>query len=435
MQCVRQVAVCILLVSQILSVEAKLQKGSVLISGTEPDQQWQYISKFGYGIGAGDYSVRVRLHGKRNERRNVKLSLDVFLDEDWDNVQSLPSCRRAAEGPARAARPVTLMNNGQWSRWTKGDVYQSVRPHIWYFALSNCDEDPKARNTLNGTYLIDYEIRAQDSGSEFSVEMRYTFFMNAAALLVFSVFLVTFAARCCACRRTTGSVHVVVWVLAVAMLLQFAGQITEIVHLWRFRSDGEGLQMLDTLSQVLLMMSQVVQTTLLITIALGYTLLHLSMDELSMVKPIIFVICVIHAALVAMGKLSSDHKFKYHENEGVVGWALLALRLGLYMWFVVAIKASQQKGGFRLQAFLEQFRTAGTIYFLAYPVLFVVVQVFAPYLQHPIMQTGLLTMQTASHCWLARLFLSRGNYFKASVLGSSVLPGGSGFCVLPQKEA
>jgi len=261
------------------------------------------------------------------------------------------------------------------------------------------------------------------------------FFMSVAALLVFSVFLITFAVRCFACRRSTGSVHVVVWVLTIAMMLQFAGQVVEIVHLWRFRSDGVGLQTLDTLSQVLLMMSQVVQTTLLISIALGYTLLHMSMDELALLKPITLAVCVVHAALVAAGKLCGDSNFKYHENEGVVGWALLALRLGLYMWFVVAVKASQQKGGFRLRAFLEQFRTAGTIYFLAYPVLFVVVQVFAPYLQHPIMQTGLLTMQTASHFWLARLFLSRGNYFKASVLGSSVLPGGSSFCVLPQKEA
>lgn len=435
MSCFQQIAVCILLTLQLFCAEGKFQQGSVLISGTEPDEQWQYISKFGYGIGAGDYSVRVRLQQKRKATKNVKLSLDVFLDEDWDNVQSLPSCRRAKEGAARAQRPVSLLNNGQWSKWTKGDVYQSVRPHIWYFALSNCDTDPKARNTLNGTYLIDYEIRAQDGGSEFSIEMKYMFFLSVAALLIFSVFLIFFAVRCFACRRTAGSVHFVVWVLTLAMLLQFAGQVIEVAHLWRFRSDGVGMQALDTLSQVLLMMSQVVQTTLLISIALGYTLLHLSMDELALVKPITFVVCVIHAALVAVGKLEGDAHLKHHQNEGALGWALVALRLGLYIWFVVAIKESQQKGGFRMQAFLQQFRTAGSIYFLAYPALFVVVQVFAPYLQHPIMQTGLLAMQTASHFWLAGLFLSRGTYFKASVLGSSVLPGCSGFSVLPQKES
>lgn len=430
----RQAAVCILLTLQFFSAEAKLHQGSILISGLDAENQWRYISKFAYGVGVGDYSVRVRFQEKQ-QMKNKNLNLDVFLDEDWSNVQSLPPCRRAAEGPSRATLPVTLHRNGQWSKWSKGDLSQNIRPHIWYFALSNCNEGIRGKNILNGTYLIDYEIRAQDGGSEFSVEMRYMFFMSLAALLVFSIFLVTFAVRCFACRRTAGSVHVVVWVLTLAMLLQFAGQVIEMMHLWRFRSDGVGIQTLDALSQVLLMMSQVVQTTLLISIALGYTLLHLSMDELALVKPITFVVCVVHAALVAVGKLHGDSHFKHHQNEGALGLALVALRLGLYIWFVVAIKESQQKGGFRMQAFLKQFRTAGSIYFLAYPVLFMVVQIFAPYLQHPIMQTGLLTMQTASHFWLASLFLSRGNYFKASVLGSSVLPGASGFCVVPQKQA
>merc|ERR1712167_425178 len=142
------------------------------------------------------------------------------------------------------------------------------------------------------------------------------------------------------------------------------------------------------------------------------------------------------AALVALGKLDDDAANKHHQNEGLVGWTPLSLRFVLYVWFIVGIRSSQQKGGFRLHAFLQQFRTAGSIYFLAYPSLFVIVQLFAPYLQHPVMQTGLLAMQTVSHFWLSRLFLSRGAYFNASVLSSSLLPGCfSSSCIAPQKEA
>merc|ERR1719171_2868688 len=135
---------------------------------------------------------------------------------------------------------------------------------------------------------------------------------------------------------------------------------------------------------------------------------------------------VVHAALVSFGKLQDESASKYHENEGAIGWVLLSVRLMLFVWFLFATQASQREGGLRLQQFLHSFRLAGSVYFLAYPILFVVVQIFAAYLRHRILQIGLLAMQTASSLWLAQLFLSRGAYFKVSALSSSFLPGSHG---------
>merc|ERR1719502_1596178 len=114
-----------------------------------------------------------------------------------------------------------------------------------------------------------------------------------------------------------------------------------------------------------------------------------------MVKWIALLSFVIHAGLVSFGKLQDESACKYHENEGAVGWVLLSVRLLLLSWFSFATQASQQQAGPQLRDFLQGFRLAGVMYFLAYPLLFVVVQVFAPYLQHPIMQVGLVIMQTA----------------------------------------
>eukprot|EP00913_Durusdinium_trenchii_P007538 g7083.t1 len=49
----------------------------------------------------------------------------------------------------------------------KGTLSQSVRPHIWYFVLSDC------RHTLaNFTHRLKFEFHAkQADGSEFSIEM------------------------------------------------------------------------------------------------------------------------------------------------------------------------------------------------------------------------------------------------------------------------
>jgi len=226
--------------------------------------------------------------------------------------------------------------------------------------------------------------------------------------------------------KNAGSVHAVIWILTGAMALQYVGQVLHIAHLCSYSQDGVGLQIFDLLAEVLLMMSQVIQATLLIVIALGYTVIHSTMDELELVKPVLLVVSVLHTVLVSISKLHDGTSEKYHENSGVVGWLLLAIRLVLFAWFRVATQASQQKGGFQLKSFLHQFQIAGSIYFLAYPSIFLMVQACAPYLQHPIMQTGLLAMQTVCNSWLACLFLSRGAYFKTSVLSLPLLPGCTG---------
>lgn len=426
-------AFCIALVLRFCRPEAKFQAGTLRLGDDLSDEQWQYVSKFGFGLGAGDYKFRLRFREIRQIERAVNLNFDMFLDEDWHNVERLPACRRAMDGPSRATTRVHVPSDGEWSWWSSGHVEQVVRPHIWYFALSSCGQT-SPYSALNGTVLVDFEIHArQCGGSEFSVEMQHMFPASMAALIAFSAFLFRYGVLCLGVARSAGSVHLVVCALTVAMILQYIGQALQVVHLWRYKDDGVGTRSFDILSEILFMMSQALQTTLLIAIALGYTLLHSTMDELALVKPIALGVSLLHAGLVYLGKIHGDSSYKYHENEGIVGYLLLVIRLGLYLWFIIAIQASQQKSGFRLQLFFRQFQLAGSIYFLAYPLIFSVVQVFAPYLRHPIMQTGLFAMQMTSHIWLASLFLFRGTYFKASMLSSSLLPSCGGLCIQSDK--
>lgn len=249
---------------------------------------------------------------------------------------------------------------------------------------------------------------------------------NGIVLLCLIAFVVLFGARCRSLALSAGGLHQVIWILVISIALQLIAHTLHTVHLWRYQSDGTGIKTLDVLSEVLFMLSQVVQTTLLIAIAMGYTLLPGRDGRMVIVKWIALLALVIHAVLVSFGKLQDESACKYHENEGAVGWVLLSVRLLLFSWFVFATQASQEQGGLRLHDFFHRFRLAGSMYFVAYPALFVVVQAFAPYLQHPIMQIGLLAMQTTSNIWLAELFLSKGMYFKVSALSTSLLPGGCG---------
>ena len=99
--------------------------------------------------------------------------------------------------------------------------------------------------------------------------------------------------------------------------------------------------------------------------------------------------------------LSVAQDFKSHENEGLVGYALLLIRFGLFKWFrngasallgalsAPAARRSEPQslrrgrskgtwepcvGGVKLQNFLQIFELLGSAYFLAFPTIFLFVQ-------------------------------------------------------------
>merc|ERR1711879_583671 len=102
---------------------------------------------------------------------------------------------------------------------------------------------------------------------------------------------------------------------------------------------------LEVLSEIMFMLSQVIQTSLLILIALGYTLIQSKIGELDLMIPMCFMVGIIHIMLVGFGKLQDDASYKYHENEGVIGWVLMAMRLALYLWFLWAVQCMASEGG------------------------------------------------------------------------------------------
>ncbi|CAK0841028.1 unnamed protein product, partial [Prorocentrum cordatum] len=185
---------------------------------------------------------------------------------------------------------------------------------------------------------------------------------NTCFLLGFTVFCWYFGQSTAKFMRSAGSIHPVIWVLISGLVVQYIAQVFHWLHLWKYSYDGSGIKALEVLSEIMFMLSQVLQTSLLILIALGYTLLQSRMGELDLMIPMCFMIGVIHVMLVGFGKIKDDASYKYHENEGAVGYILLAIRLGLYLWFLWAVNSSSNAGGMKLRSFLMQFRLAGTIY-------------------------------------------------------------------------
>lgn len=396
----------------------KVQTGSVRIGGPRLDNQWRYLSKFGYMEGVSTYSIRLKLVQPSTISSTVKLGVELFLDEEWDQAESSPTCNRSHL--SRAKLEVDLDHTGQWGPWLNGTVKQSIRPHVWYFVLNECHH-----KLQNFTHRIRFETRMfQPDGSHFSIELRGMLSLHLVMLAIFTALMVKYIAVCRQFIKSAESLHPVLWVLSGAMILQYIGELFRVGNLWVYNSNGVGVKALDVLSEILFTLSQVTVASLLILIALGYTLVQSKIGDLDLMIPVTFMISIMHVMLVGFGKIRDDAAYKFHENEGVVGWVLLLMRALLYAWFVWAVKSTGAEAGMKLQSFLRKFLAAGTLYFLWHPLAFMVVGVFAPYLRHKFMTATVLVCQVTCNLWLASLFLGRGEYFKVSTLNSSFLPGG-----------
>jgi hypothetical protein len=273
------------------------------------------------------------------------------------------------------------------------------------------------------TFQIEFEA-LQPDGSHFSIEHQYTMHANVIAMSCFVLFALFFVKGCYDYYRTTESLHPVMWTLAALMVLQFLSRGLHLVHLLVYQANGLGLKPVEIYSEIVFTVAEMIQSTLLIAIALGYTLLPFKMT-VEWVLGLGLTNLLVHIILVALGRTNDSAANKFHHHEGLCGMIMLAIRVLLYAGFLWAVSVTEKSAGSRISNFICKFRIAGTMYFLGYPFLFLVSRPFAPYLRPLILTFGLMVSEIASVFWLNSLFLTRGSYFKVSELGSSPLPGGS----------
>jgi len=394
--------------------EARFQASSISLG---PEQRWGYISKFGYSPGMGNYSLRLRT-GKPGKSDNAwDLRLETYLDEDWDMVLSMQDpCTRKSK--SRKSLSINLPANGEWSKLFNGNVRNTVRSHVWYFVLVSCE------GALKDSIQVEYEMsQLQEGNSHFSVETRWTLPSNVLSLLCFISFCGLFAKRCLTELSSVGRLHTVIWALAAVIAMQLLAQLLHALHLWRYSYNGSGVKFCEVVAEIMFIVSQLVQSTLLILIGYGYTLVPVDVEP-STVLLIFVASALLHIVLVLLTK-AEDSADKFHDYDGLAGKILLGFRLAAYAVFLFCLKGTMGGAPFRIRNLLAKFGFIGTLYFVGPPLLVLLVLVFAQYWRPPVLNTSLMLLQIGTTWWLHNLFLSRGEYFKVSELNASSLPGGT----------
>lgn len=409
----------VLFFASCVAVTGKTQSGSITLGGEQDDFRWKYVSKFGYNVGTGTWAVRFKTM-RPSFSKEVSITADVFLDLEWDQVEAEKDvCSRHKY--RRASGVAKLPANGEWSEWIHGSLSQAARPYIWYVTANDCN------NEFGSPTRVKFEFVAkQEDGSEFSVEMIGSYYIVLIEIVFFSFLSYKIYLESKKFVQSADSLHPVIYTLVSMVGLHFASTICQFLHLHFYSIDGVGLKALDVISEILNVLSQVIGTSLLILIGLGYTLLHSKLGNLDVVIPVVFIIAVLHVLLVGFGKIKDDASYKFYENEGIIGWVLLVLRMLLLVWFIWAVRetAKESNRNSKMVCFLQKFLIAGVIFFLSYPLVFVVTGLFAPYVRHKVMAIGSFLMRFGSYLWMTNLFLTRGDYFQVSTLKNSFLPGG-----------
>merc|ERR1719498_2230474 len=127
--------------------------------------------------------------------------------------------------------------------------------------------------------------------------------LNYIVLFGTVIFLIPFGKRGHSFARSAGSIHPVIILLAGAIALQILSQVFHTIHLSWYAVAGAGEIVLDGCAEVLFMLSQVLQTTLLIAIAMGYTLLPTRQNSMIVIQAIAVLSLVIHLVLVSFGEM------------------------------------------------------------------------------------------------------------------------------------
>jgi hypothetical protein len=407
----------------------KVVQSSVVLSLQKP---WAYFTKFGFQPGVGFYGIRLRLSDFSSEAalgtaenasvhtkkgKSLMLTMEAHLDEEWPETSTLPFCER--KSAARKVREVELPLDGSWGSWIEGNPRQTVRPHVWYYALQDCNGRSDALH-LDGQDIdqlrVEVEFHAQqEGGSEFSVELHGTPAAAAIRLLLGTAFLAWYAIGCRQHQRIYGRLHDVLVVLFVAISSQALSYAFQWRHLEVYRVNGHGVWLLDTLSEIFSMLGQIIVSAVGIFLAKGYTVLPRKLVPWQIMMQAFLFVAITHVAIVAVSKFWDDASFKFHANEGVCGILLVLMRLALYACFVLAIRRTYAGASASLHAALA-------VQYLAYPVVFIVAHFLAPYLRHKFMIMGLFAMEAWSIMWYARMFLTKGNYFDITTLERNLLP-------------
>ncbi|CAG9326709.1 unnamed protein product [Blepharisma stoltei] len=382
-------------------------------------QQWKYISKFAVDVGAGEWELKAKFNKPINEtyKDDISLVASVYIDDNWDEVMDTNDCKTKVD-LSRRERFLFLNPNGEWSEQLNGKLSQKLRPHIWYFAISDCE------GKLSDKTRIKVEMHFVNEGhSEFSTEDNGLVYLYPILLVLYLIALSGNIFRLIKMFQKTNDIETNVIFFNSSIGCQFGGIFFQCIHLWVYSYNGKGITVFDFFSQSLEIVSTLIITILFILMATGWTLKQKEFPDADVYIPVGLMVVLLNLVIVGLGRITDDSYYKFSDYEGIIGFLLILIRIGLWGWFIYLIRGLMTKVHGKMSQFVTQFAALATIYFLALPALIIISWLFAPYFRNKVVILGSTVIQMGVFVFLTHLFSEKSTYYKISSMSDSVLPG------------
>jgi len=423
---------CVLLLVFALA-QAKISRGTLHRNVDKHLDGWWYMEKFGYALGEGTIKSSFTLEKDfmHDFTLGSEAQIAMYLDEDWPRALAAPTCR---EKLALSRHTISLAAHEMTSHIETRDtisyettITQTIRPHIWYVAWVNCEDDALS-SSHNPLFDVQFElVFRQPGGSHISVDGYGLQTLYLSVLVLFVAGLAVYMKQLMSVSGGSlvggpfdsgGSsswrrVPSFVWLFLVVALSEFVSVLLEALLWWDRASTGEERMFLEFSGELLNVVSHSLMATLFLSLSLGYlrmsSVANTKMQDSSGVsqsRQLCCVLLLVNACLLVGARLTdTDGHDSYHEFDTYVHSASLFLRL---VCFAVCV------GGYRSNAFAQSSARTGmrkmmylaSFWFLSPPVAVFVSPVFAEYWRHAFITFFLLLAQTASLAVIAAISLT-----------------------------
>jgi len=408
-----------------------LQSSTKFVSDSETltrfdKNPWKYLTKFAIAPRKGDFEARFKfdkpLSKKKMSQSAVNMSIFIYLDEEWDKVRTLDTCEEK-EKYARMIKPIEIPTDGSWSEKVSGMLTQSIRTHVWFFVLADCNSKLSGHAQGNS---IRWELEVLNSdGSHFSQEENGMITPLLIVLTVIIGFFISNSIKFYKFYKTEESIDYPTLIITISLFLEFLSLVFEISHYWIYSIDGKGSFLFNFANQALSITSQFLITCLLLLMAYGWSIKFLKFQDMDVFIPLGVLLGIIHILIVGIGRVIDDESYRYHDYENWAGLFVMAMRILLYgVWVYLFRETYKKTQKDSEKSFFNQFGFLSSLYFLAVPAMVCLATiVVAPYWRHKVVTTGTLLIQTVTLIIFTMLFTTKSNkYYQISMKGNTILP-------------